>query len=64
MDCCDFIVKIRALQWEYLPGAKRAVYASLENGVVTSLQPVFEALGKTSKKRFLIIQVGRLELIL
>ncbi len=53
-------VKIRELQWKYLPGAKKAFDASIGNGVVTSLRSAFETLGNTSKKRFLIIQVSNL----
>jgi hypothetical protein len=51
-------IKLRELQWEHLQGAKHAYFASLEGGVVSGLEPIYDLLGKTSKKRFMIIHVN------
>ncbi|KAI0798442.1 alpha/beta-hydrolase [Irpex lacteus] len=54
-DALKLSARIRDLQWEHLPGAKKAFDVSLANGVISSLQAAFETLGSTSKKRSLII---------
>lgn len=54
----EYYLQIRDLQWEYLPGAKKAFDASLKNGVISSLQAAFETLGSSSKKQFLIVHVS------
>ncbi|KAI0084871.1 alpha/beta-hydrolase [Irpex rosettiformis] len=48
-------LKLRELQWEYLPGAKNAFKTSLSSGVIGGLRATFETLGNTSTKRFLVI---------
>jgi len=47
--------KIRELQWELLPGAKRAVMDTGADGVIRGLHWAYDTIGKTSRKRFLIV---------
>ncbi|KAI0684735.1 alpha/beta-hydrolase [Cytidiella melzeri] len=50
-----FAGKLRDLQWVALPGASNAFSASVKGGIITGLEPVYNTLGMTSTKRFLII---------
>lgn len=51
-------IQFLEIQDEYLPGFQKAYQDSRKDGLATEMTPAFEAIGKLSDKRFLVIHVG------
>lgn len=51
-------IQFLEIQNEYLPGFQKAYQDSRKDGLATEMTPAFEAIGKLSDKRFLVIHVS------